>query len=183
MMCRPRHPFLKLLIQSLPEFQNNYHVVLRTGPRFVTAILERYLAADKSRADACGSDPTSRDDCVYIAPATHFETLHNVHSHRYRDTCLSKLKGASDAAIATDALLRRCREYIRGIEELGTFAELADNADRLAVHHYLHMGYHTSADRNCAANTFDLRNVIRGFWLYQKGFGMNYIPSFAQTSS
>ena len=178
-MCRPGHPFLKLLLQSLPEFKNNYHVVLRTGPRFVTAILERYLAADKQRAEACGSDPTSREDCVYIAPATHFETLHNIYSHRYRDECISKLKAAGDAAIATDAILRRCREYLQAIEERGTFVELADNVGRLAVHHYLHMGYHTNNDRNCAANTFELRNLIRGFWKFQKNIGMNYIPSFA----
>lgn len=151
---------------------------MRTGPRFVTEILERYLAADKKRAAECGSDPTSRDDCIFIAPATYFESLHTINSHRFRDECLSKLKVASDAAIASDAVLRRCREYLRAIEERGTFVELAGNLDRLAVHHYLHMGYHTNADRNCAANTFELRQLIRGFWMFQKGIGINYIPSF-----
>ena len=177
MLCRPRHPFFKLLIKSLPEFKDKYHVVLRTGPRFLTAVLDRYQAVDKNRTEECTKDAASRDDCIFIVPAHVFESLHNLYTHRYKDHCRRKLKGATSDAIASDKVPRYCRDYIAGIEHRGTATEFENNSDRLAVHHYLHMGYRTGSDRNCAANTFNMGNLIRGYWMYKPKKGFKYIPS------
>ena len=143
----------------------------------MTAVLERYQAADKKRAEECANDATSRDDCIFIAPAHFFETLHNIHAHRYKDHCRGKLKDAKSDAIARDNVLRYCRDYIGGIEHRGTSTEFENNSERLAVHHYLHMGYRTGSDRNCAANTFNMGNLIRGYWMYKPKEGFKYIPS------
>lgn len=176
-MCRPRHPFMKLLQESLPAFRDRNHVVFRTGPRFVTAVLERYQAADRKRSEECAKDATSRDDCIFIAPANIFESLHIINTHAFKDICRGKLKGANSDAIARDNVLRYCRDYLTAIEQLGTATELANNLERLAVHHYLHLGYHTNSDRNCAANTFSLGNLMRGYWIYEKSRGFTYKPS------
>ena len=143
----------------------------------MTAILERYQTTDKKRANQCAKDATSRDDCIFIAPAHIFETLHNIHAHRYKDHCRNKLKGAKPNAIARDNILRYCHNYLTSVEQLGAALEFANNSERLAVHHYLHMGYRTGSKCADPANTFNMRNLIRGFCIYKKREGFSYVQS------
>ena len=84
-----------------------------------------------------------------------------------------KLRDAKPDAIARDNVLRYCRDYIAGIEQSGTATELVNNLERLAVHHYLHMGYRTGSDRNSATNPFDVGNLIRGYWMYKPKVGIS----------
>ena len=172
MLCRPRHPFLKLAIESLPEFKSQNNVVHRTGPRYLTAILERYQAADSNRSDKCAKDPTSRDDCIFIAPSKIFESLDLWNAHRYKDFCRNKLRDAKPDVFARDNVLRHCRDYVTGIDQLGSTTEMANNSERLAVHHYLHLGYRPDS---IGDTPIDLNNFIRGYWMYKTKKGLTYV--------
>ena len=140
----------------------------------MTEILERYQAADSIRSAECAKDQTSRDDCIFIAPANVFESLDIANSHRYKDFCREKLKIAKPKEFAQDNVYRYCRAYIAGIDQLGTTTELANNSERLAIHHYLHLGYHPGS---IGDTTIDLKNLIRGYWIYKTKKGFTYVQN------
>lgn len=67
MMSAPRHPFLRLLIDSLQASRNAPDVYWRTGPEFLTRIYNSYLSSPGSnRTSECKRDPTSRRDCATV---------------------------------------------------------------------------------------------------------------------
>ena len=72
MMSVPRHPFLRLLIDSLESSRNAPDLYWRTGPEFLTQTYRRYLSSDANRTLECKRDPTSRRDCAVVPLPTRF---------------------------------------------------------------------------------------------------------------
>ena len=72
MFCRPKHPFLRMLIESLPEFFGLSNTMCRTGPGFMTQILDRYRNLDKERTEQCDETTSSRSDCVLVVESAVF---------------------------------------------------------------------------------------------------------------
>ncbi|WAR00207.1 IMT3-like protein [Mya arenaria] len=64
MGCRPRHPFMKMLIDNLPYFSHMWNVLDSTGPHFLTNVYRRYT-------DETHLEPIN-DNGVYLAPAEYF---------------------------------------------------------------------------------------------------------------
>ena len=66
MMSVPRHPFLRLLIDSLNASRSAENVWFRTGPEFLTRLYREYLSLDPNRTSDCRNNPRSRPDCVHV---------------------------------------------------------------------------------------------------------------------
>ncbi|KAL3863732.1 hypothetical protein ACJMK2_005471 [Sinanodonta woodiana] len=65
MACRKEHPFIQILIQSLPSFFHFPTCLAATGPHFLTLQYRNYLAANQFLDSAV-------DDGVYLAPPEYF---------------------------------------------------------------------------------------------------------------
>lgn len=66
MMSVPRHPFLRLLIDSLNASRSAENVWFRTGPEFLTRLYVQYQSSDPNRTSDCRNNPRSRPDCVHV---------------------------------------------------------------------------------------------------------------------
>ena len=66
MMSVPRHPFLRLLVDSLSASRSAENVWFRTGPEFLTRLYREYLSLDPNRTSDCRNNPRSRPDCVHV---------------------------------------------------------------------------------------------------------------------
>ena len=66
MMSVPRHPFLRLLIDSLNASRSAENVWFRTGPEFLKRLYQQYHSGDEQRAADCRSNPRSRPDCAHV---------------------------------------------------------------------------------------------------------------------
>ena len=154
---------------SEPLFRNEGHVVKRTGPRFLTAVLQRYRGLNSSRARLCDSDPTATPDCVYVAPSHMFESLDILTIRRYFSRC------ANDWLLkpSTPLLLRNeCNTLLRQREVRGSLPGENNSEERFAIHHYLHLGYFNNVtDRY----TYRLNMLLNGYCTYKHDFGLTYI--------
>lgn len=66
MMSIPRHPFLRLLINSLNASRSAENVWYRTGPEFLTRLHQQFLSSDPKRTSDCRMHPHSRPDCAHV---------------------------------------------------------------------------------------------------------------------
>lgn len=98
LLCR--HPLMKLLVDSLPEFQHREGGAnVRTGPHFLSHYLNKYLESARMKrpvtasalmaigerleptvvnmtlGELCAHAANAHEDCVYIAPAHFFDSL------------------------------------------------------------------------------------------------------------
>lgn len=64
MGCRPKHPFMKRLIDRLPAFQHMWSVLDSTGPHFVTSVYGDF------KGDY--SYPEMHENGIYLAPSEYF---------------------------------------------------------------------------------------------------------------
>ena len=75
-----------------------------------------------------------------------------------------------------DYHVRRCREFIAGMRERGSFVDIPGNTKRLGVHHYLHLGVYPKADRSGGIRFFPIKYLMRGHWTFRKASGkMEYV--------
>ena len=175
LLCRPRHPFFELVLRMLPEpsFRIQKDTVMRTNPRFLTAVLQRYCELNLSRTQLCKRDPTASPDCVYIAPSHLFETIDVVVLKR----CYLQCENNWLKKNTTSSLVRNeCSALIRQTKALGSLSGEINSEDRLARHLYLHLGYNpeaTSKDR-CAKGTL-LNTFLKRYWTYVHGFRPTYL--------
>ncbi|XP_014778903.1 uncharacterized protein LOC106875328 [Octopus bimaculoides] len=63
MGCRKNHPFMKKVMESLPDFSHMWNVLDSTGPHFLTLHYRQYQKNNL---------PPDVDDGVYLAPAEYF---------------------------------------------------------------------------------------------------------------
>lgn len=64
MACRPKHPFMKMLIDNLESFKHMYNVLDSTGPHYLTFIYNQYTKLRHL--------PASHYNGTYITPAGFF---------------------------------------------------------------------------------------------------------------
>jgi hypothetical protein len=62
--CRPKHPFMKRLMDKLPSFQHMWSVLDSTGPHFVTSIYQDFKGEH--------TYPDTHTNGIYLAPAEYF---------------------------------------------------------------------------------------------------------------
>lgn len=183
-LCRPRHPFFKLLIESLEaNAHRQMFVVERTGPRFLTPIVERYRKSNPKLTELCDKDPAAHNDCLVIEPPFTFEGLNLDHTKTYVSLCretLSKLPNPSPTdAHGEPPLIRHCRLLLESLSSRGSPVELPTHLSdgRLSEHHYLSMGYKHGADRSGGSHYFTLQALLNGHCTYKKDKGLVYVDS------
>ena len=90
-ICRPHHPFLRLLLETLPEFNKRGITISRTGPHFVTEVLERYRRSNTTLEAICSVDARSHPDCVHVEAPHVFDSLDFFNSPSYVSYCRRRL--------------------------------------------------------------------------------------------
>lgn len=113
MFCRQNHPFLKRVIDSLPEFSHFSQDIDATGPNFLTYQYKKYMSQFHSKHNAVSSDEhlkrrfhkqlddtrtndapsftlvdDSSDDFVYVPSSQYFQNdLDPVRFSQFREMC------------------------------------------------------------------------------------------------
>ena len=86
--CRPGHPFMKMLIDSLPLYSIMWNYLDSTGPHFVTSVYRQYqINADMFE------DP---NDAVYITPSEYFYPTIDPAKLKYMFSLCSDMKSRTD---------------------------------------------------------------------------------------
>ena len=171
LLCRPRHPFFELALRMLSEpfFRNRSHVVERTGPRFLTAVLQRYRALNPSRTRLCERDPTASPDCVYVAPSHLFETIDIL----LLSFCQSRCENEWANIDSTPSLVRNeCAALLQQTKARGSLTGEINSEERLARHLYLHLGYSPASKGRC---DYGLNTLLKRYWTYIHGIGLSYV--------
>lgn len=152
-----------------PSFRNHSDVVMRTGPRFLTAVLQRYRELNPSLTRRCDREPTASPDCVYIAPSHVFESLDLI----FRRRCLSRCENEWLVNSSTPLLVRNeCTALLRQSKARGSVTGEDNSEERLALHHYLHLGYFTDSK---GRYEYQLDSLLMGFWTYKHDIGLVYL--------
>lgn len=63
--CRPKHPFMKNMMENLPRFKHMWNVLDSTGPHFMTLVLNDYMQLNPNMA-------ASNENFTYLAPPEYF---------------------------------------------------------------------------------------------------------------
>lgn len=171
LLCRPRHPFFELALRMLsdPVFRNDSDVVKRTGPRFLTAVLQRYRALNTARTRLCEHDPTASPDCVYVASSHIFESLDLMLSRTAQWRCADVwLVNASTPQLLRD----ECSALVQRSKARGSIFGEDSSEERLALHHYLHLGYLKNSKNHI---DYQLNMFLNGYWTYMHDIGLAYI--------
>ena len=123
--CRPRHPFLKLAIDSLEEFAGFYFgdYLHATGPFFLDAVLGRYLT--KLQNDS--HQRNDADNITVVPPKYFFPTYDPSESDLITARCFPGVyQTLKQPAQMT------CKELLK------TFLRRTPGADSYADHHWVH---------------------------------------------
>ena len=98
MLCAPRHPFFRLVIDSLREFQQSVRssrdtITFKTGPYFLQQVVARYMQADAQRTLQCARDPLCRSDCLLLAaPQVFFPVVDSFSAQHLQNDCIYFLR-------------------------------------------------------------------------------------------
>ncbi|KAK7116061.1 uncharacterized protein [Littorina saxatilis] len=65
MACQPGHPFMKMVVDSLPDFAHMWSLFDATGPHFLSYVYKKYMRENQQLS------PT-HEDWVYLTPAEYF---------------------------------------------------------------------------------------------------------------
>lgn len=130
------------------------------------------------------------DDCVYIAHADIFDSIHSLRGNSFRNRCRQVL---ADAGFRDDDALKNYthyskypmklnrvqRECITLLRQLATRGSIFGEEmhkrteaghQRLALHFYLHI----QKKYGSVGNNFLLSSIMDGIWTYKKGQGIVY---------
>ena len=107
MACRPKHPFLKFVIDLLPQYANraltlswNDNILKSTGPMFLAEVLDLYINSNAYNGTA--------EEHVYLAPPEWFmPTYDKVNMETYYTKCSDLDKLHFKQRIVCEKLLSR----------------------------------------------------------------------------
>ena len=173
MMCLPGHPFMRLVIDSLPDFMKlKLNVVFTTGPFFLTEIYNRYrtkmASIDKEIANICARDASLHPNCVHVEDESVFEDNQYLHLQKIKRMCLG------DISTKPASIQKRCRDMIARLKTYGSMVRRGVPPQRLGIHHHLNLG-HVNGGLAASASDFDFRLGIEGYWEVNKENKMHYI--------
>ena len=145
---------------------NESDIVKRTGPRFLSAVLQRYRGLNSSRSRLCDRDPTASPDCVYVAPSHVFESLDILTIRRYFSRCANDWLLNSSAPLI---LRNECTALLRQRDVRGSLPGEDHSEERFSQHHYLHLGYESNTNDN---SRYRLNMLMNGYWTYVHNTGL-----------
>lgn len=65
MACRPAHPFMRAVVDSLPDFAHMWSLLDSTGPHFLSYVFKKYVREHPQY-------PQDHENGTYLAPAEYF---------------------------------------------------------------------------------------------------------------
>ncbi|KAL4219253.1 hypothetical protein ACF0H5_021835 [Mactra antiquata] len=87
LLCKPKHPFFKKLLDSLQEAVNAKDVMDSTGPRYVTNIFQKYTGINYQSVERDDNDISKSEPYFYntLIPETDPEHVYVPNSHYLMD--------------------------------------------------------------------------------------------------
>ena len=147
MACRRGHPFMKMAVESLPDFAHMWSHFDRTGPHFVSSVLRRYQRQHPQV-------PADHTNGVYLTPPEYFSpTMDRDKLWLVRSICRS---GYSRLSV----LQKRVCQNLK---------TLPPEAERLAMAFATHYWIHTYPDmeRVYRDKVRPIHTVVQGVMIYE----------------
>lgn len=143
MGCNKKHPFMKFVMENLPNFAHMWNVLDSTGPHFITLLYRSYIKSVKEPLDPGG---------IYLAPAEYFfPTLDPMKFFYFKQKCysyksLSRLQQKACMSLKLNGMIREPLSY------------------SFTVHHWIHT--YLGFSFNFFQSKTDISEVVPSFKMY-----------------